>query len=552
MNVETHFHTLLMPHRLTIALLCLGLLCGTASRAQKKFLRDFRIHAVQAAAAIPPSNSISQISVQDTQIWIGTSKGLARSANGGRSWALFKSDPSFAHDGIFALDLNNDTIWAATGYEKEIDIGGETQSVQTGSGYAFSTNGGNTWLPRGQPIDPRSDSILRYGINDSLWILPVVVPEQNVTFDISLTPGTIWITSWSSGLRKSTDEGGTWQRIPLPAANLNSLRPTDTLWTYAAGDSLRLHKIFLRIDPRPSNPYANNYLAFAVHAIDSDTIWCGTAGGVNKSTDGGNSWVKFNHQNQVAGILGNWVIAINHQQYRGRTRIWTTNWTANDPDEKYGVSYTDDGGRTWINLLHGVKAYDFAFKDSIVYIATDDGVYRTADGGASLVRFSSMTDPVSHQIVATSQVFALGIVQDTVFIGTGDGLASTIDNATNQFGSSWRILRSYVSVAATASSYAYPNPFSPNFGPVRIHYFTSGQSGTLSGVPSVSIDIFDYGMNRVRSLLHDAARTQGLESDELWDGRNDDGKIVANGVYFYRIKISGNDDASFGKILVLQ
>jgi len=57
-------------------------------------------------------------------------------------------------------------------------------------------------------------------------------------------------------------------------------------------------------------------------------------------------------------------------------------------------------------------------------------------------------------------------------------------------------------------------------------------------------------MNRVRTLIRDAPRT-GSEFDELWDGRDDQSKIVANGVYFYRLKME-NREPQFGKILVLQ
>ncbi len=533
-----------MLHRLRPAILCLALLCVLPSFAQKKFLRHFSIASTASTSPLPPSNSISQIKIQDSFIWIGTSRGLAKSGNGGRSWDAYKSDPAFVTNGIFAVDVSSDTVWSATGYDKEITDG----TVQTGSGYARSTDAGTTWSHFNQTLDQRGDSILSYGINDSLWVLPVTVPEQNVTFDISLSPGAVWIASWASGLRKSTNQGQKWERTALPPDNQNTINPTDTLWTYGPSDSLHLHRIYPRFDPRRNN----NFLAFSVHTIGKDTIWCGTAGGVNRSTDGGSSWVKFNHRNQPAGILGNWVIAINHQQYHGKLRIWTTNWTTTDPDEEYGVSYTDDGGRTWTNLLHGVKAYDFAFKDSIVYIATDDGVYRSDDGGAAFVRFSNMTDPADRQIIASSQVFSVGVVQDTVFVGTGDGLAGTIDNGSNPFGSSWKILRSFQSISKAGQSYAYPNPFSANFGPVRIHFLVDSQTGVSSTPPSVTIDLFDYGMNRVRSLIHDAPREPNKEFDELWDGRNDDGRVVANGVYFYRITISGGDEASFGKILVIQ
>ena len=39
-------------------------------------------------------------------------------------------------------------------------------------------------------------------------------------------------------------------------------------------------------------------------------VWIGTAGGINKTTDGGQSWVKFNHTNEASPISGNFVVAL--------------------------------------------------------------------------------------------------------------------------------------------------------------------------------------------------------------------------------------------------
>ena len=269
---------------------------------------------------------------------------------------------------------------------------------------------------------------------------------------------------------------------------------------------------------------------------------------MNKSTDGGLSWTRFSHQDQASPILGNWVIAIDEQRFQGKRRIWTTNWKEEDPDEDYGVSYSNDGGNTWVNMLHGVKAYDFAFKDSVAYIATDRGIYRTPDGGLSFNNVSSITDPINHQIIAYANMFSVAVVADTVLVGTADGLALTIDNANHPFGSSWTVHRAYQEVYSTDETYAYPNPFSPRFQVVRVHY---GKSTTTSAERSVSIDIFDYAMNRVRTLINNAVRSGSAENDEVWDGRRDDGTPVASGIYIYRVKID-NGDPQFGKILVLQ
>ena len=216
--------------------------------------------------------------------------------------------------------------------------------------------------------------------------------------------------------------------------------------------------------------------------------------------------------------------------------------------QEYGVSYTEDDGRTWKNFLHGIKAIGFGFKDSIAYIATENGLYRTTDGGLSFINTSNIYDPASRQVIATTEYISVGVIGDTVYVGTDDGIASTIDNGITPFGSSWKILRAYQTVGSTNATYAYPNPFSPSLEQVRIHYGEKNPSS--SSARSVNIEIFDFGMNRVRTLVHSASRIANEEYDEVWDGRNDGGKIVANGVYFYRIKIS--DNALFGKILVLQ
>jgi photosystem II stability/assembly factor-like uncharacterized protein len=429
--------------------------------------------------------------------------------------------PQFSRPGIFAVAARGDTLWCATGYTKEVN----GQNVQTGAGHAYSTNNGQTWAGLPQPLDGPGDSLLTYG-NNQIRILPIVVPEQNVTFDVALTAREVWIASWSSGIRKSTDLGATWQRVILPSRSRNAIAPTDSLG-------------YTNIDPREDN----NYLGFAVAAENDSVLWAGTAGGLNKSTDGGISWTKFTRDNQLHHILSDWVIAIGIQPLGSHSRVWTTNWPAEGAGQEFGVSATDDGGTTWKNHLRGVKAYDFAFLDSIVYVATDAGLYRSDDGGLSWTRTGDIVDNISGHRLYSPAFFAVGAMGDTVYGGSNEGLAKTFDNATHPFGEEWAVLRAYQPLPGTGSAYAYPNPFSPRFEFTRIHYTTGTAGGT------VSIELFDYGMNRVRTVLSRASRVG--EHDELWDGRNDAGDIVPNGVYFYRV-LFDDQDPVWGKIMVLQ
>ena len=58
-------------------------------------------------------------------------------------------------------------------------------------------------------------------------------------------------------------------------------------------------------------------------------------------------------------------------------------------------------------------------------------------------------------------------------------------------------------------------------------------------------------MSPVRTLIQNAVRTSPDELFTMWDGKNNDGYIVPNGVYFYRIEID-SDKPVWGKIIVLQ
>jgi hypothetical protein len=186
--------------RITLAIV-ISMGCSTVpALAQHELPGTFTIGtAAGVSGPLPPSNSVSHISIgADRSIWIGSGKGLARTTTSGATWESFRLEPAFANVGIFAVAVAGDTIWSSTGFDKDVDGG----SVQTGSGYAYSTDNGATWTHLPQVIDARGDSIVDYGINDSLWVLPIVVSEQNVTFDVAVNSTGVWVASWASGLRR--------------------------------------------------------------------------------------------------------------------------------------------------------------------------------------------------------------------------------------------------------------------------------------------------------------------------------------------------------------
>lgn len=77
----------------------------------------------------------------------------------------------------------------------------------------------------------------------------------------------------------------------------------------------------------------------------------------------------------------------------------------------------------------------------------------------------------------------------------------------------------------------YPNPFNPKT--VIVYYLPD-----IGYQPAeVELTIYNVLGSKVRTLVKE--RQQPGEYRVIWDGRDDEGKDLASGVYFYRLKVSG-------------
>ncbi len=482
---------------------------------------------------LPRANSVNDIIVKNDSIWFGTGRGLSFTNNNGESWTHYSGTATFDNKGISGLAIKNNIIWVATGYSTKLG----DDYVQTGGGLHYSTDRGRSWNYLAQPVDQLSDTVENYGDN-RIRAMAVTVPQQNITFDIAVTNTTVWIASWAGMLRKSTNLGTTWKRVILPPDNLDYIDPTMFL-NYYFDLSPASGKLGLREN--------NNHKVFSVFVSDDGTIWAGTAGGINKSTDGGISWQKFARQNQIKPITGNWVLAIREQIYGSKRIIWAATLDTKS-DEFKGISFSSDGGRNWETALHGIWVNNIAIKDSIVYAATKSGLFRSSDFGMSWTQSGTIYDPTNLQRFVSSEIYGVNTKGDTIWIGGAEGTAYTIDSNTELFGSRWKIFRTSEQIGISKKTYSFPNPFAPDNEPVRIHYSLMGYSSTSQ---NVTIRIFDYAMLPVKTLIQNALRLTGKEYDEIWDGKNDNRTIVANGVYFYRVEI-GDQEPIWGKIFVIR
>jgi len=479
----------------------------------------------------PISNSVTDIVISGSTIWLGTGKGLSRSTDGGLTWLNYYNTPEFGLEDISAIAIHNSEVWAATAHDTTVD----GNSLPVGSGLRYSSDWGDTWAIIPQPRDSQNIDTLLYG-NNKLLALGVKTNVNNITYDIAATDSAVWIASYAGMARKSTDKGKTWQVVVIPPDILDSISPTDTL----SFDVSPVDGSFGLVG-------SLNHRAFSVYAENWSHVWIGTAGGINRTTDGGQSWTKFSHINEASPISGNFVVALHKQAFSGHAIMWAATVNAEGASEVRGVSFSADSGRTWKTALLGQFCHNIGFKDSIVYAVTDEGIFRSSDIGATWSQPGTIYDASTKQRIAAPQFYAVDTLGEIVWFGGSDGIARTEDDNAHLFGSSWSILHAAQPLSASGrSTYSYPNPFSPaNDDFVRMHYSVDNASA------NVTIRIFDFGMNLVRTVISDATRDGIAEHDEVWDGKTDKGRQVSNGPYFYEVVV-GSEKPVWGKILVLQ
>ncbi len=497
------------------------------------FYLSWNKSARKELSTAPANNSITDLVVVGDTVWAATGQGLSMTTDGGNNWTNFTNNQIFGTESISAIGYYKGALWVATAHDTNTGAEG---ILPKGSGLKFTVDGGKNWTSVPQPLDNLNDTIVTYGINN-LRSNPITVAINNLAYDIAFTPNTIWIATFAGGLRKSTDMGKTWQRVVLPPDNLDSIKPSDTL-------DFCLQPVAGKVCSQDNL----NYRVFSVIATNDSTLYVGTADGINKSTDGGVSWTKFTHTNQSNPISGNFIVALGYNNFDNS--IWAASWRAEGTNEFYGVSYSVDGGANWQTSLSGEKVHNFGFNNNQVIAPSDDGAFRTSDQGTNWILPTNVKDPSSGLSIQTTIYYAAAFQGSTVWLGSDDGLAR-IDETGGMWQGNWKVYFASQPLVSKSDSYAFPNPFNPNTDILKIKYNPNGNN-----VP-VTIRILNFDMHIVRTIIQNAprgvqVRTLDNSGDviDYWDGKDERGNVVPNGVYFYRVD-AGSQNPVFGKILVL-
>lgn len=500
------------------------------------------------------SNIIAEIKLMgDSLTWFGTGQGLAM-YDGNQLYSFLSTEDSLEdlestnilpQGGIPAIAVKGDTL--------VVSFSGDNGSIQVGGGLVISYDAQDTsgisWEYFSQPVDAATDTIKPFG-EGYYRCLPVTVPEANVTYDSDIDQNFLWIASWAGGLRRYDLDEGNWENIPLPMDSQDSLSLCEGFEEIDPFGRPLLSGYYL--NPRdPADGGNHNHKAFSVKAY-GDTVWVGTANGINKGLlidewvqlDNGNQqllncieWEHYSFPND--GLSGNFVVGIERQQWRGKTTIWAATMNADIPGETRGVSYTRDNGLTWNTTLLGERVYNIFAEDSLVLVSSQSGLWKSYDG-ENWAKFSPAIDTafmVQSQIL--TDIVYTSVLDDrkneaSLWIGTANGAA----NSSDLQGSSWDIFQTQYD---STEFYVYPNPFSPrNHNQLDGEGYVRFNTGKIANT-QIELDIFNFAMEKV---FEKKINLNSYNGALKWNGRDLKGNLVHNGVYFVRLKYSPNANTS--------
>ena len=541
---------------------CLALLVLLPHLSPGHAARPQRFH--QESEPIPGlfGSAFNDIVWSGRYLWVATESGVARldpllnTGLNASDWVTFTELNGLGRGAISALDAVGDTVWVATLVDT---INGEYTS-QAGTGLSFSLDGGASWdhIPNEAIFDSTKAGFER---GPGTTIL-------NGCFDLALDGTTIYAAFFSGSTVRSRDQGQTWEpflpggaeRLVFFAAETgaDSLAFIADSLSRAEANPELVAQFRAAADSLARQEFLHRTFSVVAHR---DTVWIGTASGIAFTYDGGQTWQNARVRSDPEGNIlpghpsGNWVVALERLVLPdGSTSIWAgTNTTTEPAGQSQAISVSRDLGRTWTHT-GPTFAWDFTFTPTFAWAGTGQGLLASRDPTLTLdaQREWEQIKIIDGQPL-TGTFVGLERVGNVLWAGAENGLGRTEDE-----GRTWRVIRDLIRTRSldtgefvgsggvpdsSATTYAAPNPFAPSRETATIVF-------SIAQEAQISIAIYDFASRLVRNLLNGETFAGGTNYRITWDGRDEAGQSVANGTYFYRIRLDTGQQA-FGKVVVL-
>lgn len=403
-------------------------------------------------------------------------------------------------------------------------------------------------------------------------------PIVDITFTDSLTGYAIASNrnSDSSFVIKTTNGGGNWNIILSEYRIYESIVFLDNEVGYVGGSDLKIgHTYLIKTTNggmnwiRLNSP--NSFRIFDMAVLNQDTIWVtdesGFNGGIFRTTNGGTNWIiqqqpgssieKIYMYNRNIGFASstsrlykttnsglNWDLIPGQNAFRDIYFIDSLNgWKSYD-----SMKITTDGGFTWkpqlikspgIPLFSTIATFSKISNDTIwatglVYefpnLQVRSVIHRTTNGGRdwyfqipdTSIRVGVFRTNFINTITGWNYGNSSGLYTNT----GGDSIFNPITSI-NEF-----------SIIENPSFYKlfqnFPNPFNPK---TKISF-------ELQKAGNVKLTVYDIQGKNIAVLVNGKKQTGNYEVE--FDGSN-----LSSGVYFYRLEISGKENYSDTKRMVL-
>ena len=524
----------------------------------------------QTALTIP---NISSLTI-DTQDYIfagihseygADTAGVYRSTDNGSSWSLF----DVGLDSLYSVELlkaaPNNQLYA--GVYATMDRGGVYRS----------TDSGLTWEK------------INHGLADSLNLRSIATNTAGDVF-----AGT------EHGLFRSINNGNNWHLFGVPGSFIASISFVkqivfaETFWEFDQGILFRSPNNGGTWER--TNDGIENTIVGDIIEIPSGDLLCGSLNGIFRSTNEGTSWEPDTLSGYIVGTLkfnsaGQLFAGTNMGMHRSIDNggSWSPSGLPNEDIRRFelnsndhlfavsasnGIFRSTNNGSSWSPVGGGITTNSISDitinTNDYIFAATSDGVFRSVDNGNSWSAINNgLPNPGS---VLHLSVDSLGLV----FVGSlGQGVFKSVDNGDNwteindglvnpniitlvtspdrflfagTFGNG--VFRSSVPTGMFNYSYSdhqitfileqnYPNPFNPE---TTIHY-------ELPKTSKVVLRIYNTLGQEVRKLVNERQPAGAYQMS--WDGRDEGGKQVSSGIYFYQLK-AGNSFLETKKMVLMR
>jgi photosystem II stability/assembly factor-like uncharacterized protein len=272
-----------------------------------RMIGPFRGGRTRAATGVPGRPAVLYIGQGDGGVW--------KSDDYGRTWnPIFDGQPTQSIGAIAVAASNPNIIYVASGE------GLHRPDLSVGDGIYKSTDGGKSWTHLGLP--------------DSQQIAALAVDPHDPNRVFAAVLGHPYGPSADRGIFRSTDGGQTWQKVLYKDENTGGCD----------------------IEMDPSNPSVLYACMWEVREgpWEDNNEFNGTAGGLFKSTDGGNTW-----QQLTSGLPKNLsqvnVAIAPSQPSRLYATVATTAESAYESAAGLGFYRSDDAGQTWYEVTKDAR-----------------------------------------------------------------------------------------------------------------------------------------------------------------------------------------------------